>query len=120
VLVEGERIAGVFPARAPVDAASVRVVDLAGAPLVPRLCDAPVHIGRPLDFVFDHPEIAAMPEDERTLEVAGDVRTDVRWGSTTLVGAGALEPRVDLLVASAIDRGAGRACHGRPHPPSPW
>ncbi len=33
------------------------------------------------------------------------VRTYLRWGYTTLVGAGALKPRVDVIVASAVDRG---------------
>ena len=63
---------------------------------MPGLCDAHTHISWPLDFVFDHPEIAAMPEDEHALEVAAVVRTYLRWGYTVLVGAGALKPRVDV------------------------
>ena len=105
VLVEGDRIAGVFRGRAPVDPASVRTVDLAGATVLPGLCDAHTHISWPLDFVFDHPEIAAMPEDEHALEVAAVVRTYLRWGYTVLVGAGALKPRADVVVQQAIDRG---------------
>jgi imidazolonepropionase-like amidohydrolase len=80
VLIEGDRIAGVFRGRVPVDPASVRTVDLAGATVLPGLCDAHTHISWPLDFVFDHPEIAAMPEDEHALEVAAVVRTYLRWG----------------------------------------
>ncbi|HKY66534.1 MAG TPA: amidohydrolase family protein [Acidimicrobiales bacterium] len=105
VLIEGDRIAGVFPGRAPVDPASVREVDVAGATVLPGLCDAHTHISWPLDFVFDHPEIAAMPEDEHALEVAAVVRTYLRWGYTLLVGAGALKPRVDVVIQRAIDRG---------------
>jgi len=105
VLVEGDRIAGVFRGRAPVDPASVRTVDLAGATVLPGLCDAHTHISWPLDFVFDHPEIAAMPEDEHALEVAAVVRTYLRWGYTVLVGAGALKPRADVVIQQAIDRG---------------
>jgi imidazolonepropionase-like amidohydrolase len=105
VLIEGDRIAGVFRGRAPVDPASVRTVDVAGATVMPGLCDAHTHISWPLDFVFDHPELAAMPEDEHALEVAAVVRTYLRWGYTVLVGAGALKPRVDVVVQQAIDRG---------------
>ena len=113
VLIEGDRIAGVFPGRAPVDPASVREVDVAGATVLPGLCDAHTHISWPLDFVFDHPEIAAMPEDEHALEVAAVVRTYLRWGYTLLVGAGALKPRVDVVIQRAID-------HGRIDGPRLW
>jgi len=105
VLIEGERIAGVFRGRAPVDPGSARVIDVAGASVLPGLCDAHTHISWPLDFVFDHPEIAAMPDDEHALEVAAVVATYLRWGYTLLIGAGALKPRVDVIIQRAIDRG---------------
>jgi imidazolonepropionase-like amidohydrolase len=105
LLIEGDRIAGVFAGRAPVDPASVEIVDVAGATVLPGLCDAHTHISWPLDFVFDHPAITAMDDDEHALEVAGVVRTYLAAGYTTLVGAGALKPRVDVLVARAIDKG---------------
>jgi imidazolonepropionase-like amidohydrolase len=105
VLIEGDRIAGVFRGRAPLDPGAAPTVDLAGATVLPGLCDAHTHISWPLDFVFDHPEIAAMPEDEHALEVAAVVRTYLRWGYTTLVGAGALKPRVDVVIQRAVDRG---------------
>jgi imidazolonepropionase-like amidohydrolase len=105
VLIEGDRIVGVFRGRASVDPGSARVVDVAGAHVLPGLCDAHTHISWPLDFVFNHPEIAAMPDDEHALEVAGVVRTYLRWGYTLLIGAGALKPKVDVLVQRAVDRG---------------
>ena len=105
VLVEGDRVAGVFRDEAPVEVAGAEVVDLRGATVLPGLCDAHTHISWPLDFVFDHPQITAMPDDEHALEVAGVVRTYLRAGYTLLVGAGALKPRVDVLVHRAVEKG---------------
>jgi imidazolonepropionase-like amidohydrolase len=105
VLLEGDRIAGVFRGRAPIPLDSVHPVNLAGASLMPGLCDAHAHISWPLDFVFDHPGVVAMPDDEHALEVAGVVRTYLRSGYTLVIGAGALKPRVDVIIQRAIDRG---------------
>ena len=105
VLLEGDRIVDVFRGSAPLDPGPVEEVSLAGATLIPGLCDAHTHISWPLDFVFNHPEISAMPDDEHALEVAGVVRTYLRSGYTVLIGAGALKPRVDVLVGQAIERG---------------
>ncbi|HKY15451.1 MAG TPA: amidohydrolase family protein, partial [Microthrixaceae bacterium] len=105
VLIDGDRIAEVFHDRAPLDDASVHTVDLAGTFLMPGMCDAHTHISWPLDFVFNHPEISAMADDVHALEVAAVVRTYLRSGYTMLVGAGALKPRVDVIVADAIERG---------------
>jgi imidazolonepropionase-like amidohydrolase len=105
ILVEGDRIAGVFPGPAPVDPQSVLTVDAGGAHVLPGLCDAHVHISWPLNFVFDHTAILRMPEDEHALEVAGVVRTFLRSGYTMIIGAGAQKPRVDVLVHRAIERG---------------
>ena len=101
VLLDGERIAEVGPGLT----ADAEVVDLGGATVLPGLCDAHTHISWPLDFVFNHPEITAMADDEHALEVAGVVRRYLECGYTLLVGAGALKPRVDVLVARAIDKG---------------
>jgi imidazolonepropionase-like amidohydrolase len=105
VLIEGDRIVDVFRGPAPLDPGSVEAVSLGGATVVPGLCDAHTHISWPLDFVFNHPEITAMPDDEHALEVAGVVRTYLRSGYTLLVGAGALKPRVDVLVHRAVEKG---------------
>jgi len=105
LLIEGEHIAQVFRGRAPIDRGSVQEIDIAGATVMPGLCDAHVHISWPLDFVFDHPGVVAMPDDAHALEVAGVVRTFLASGYTLLVGAGTLKPRIDVIIQRAIDRG---------------
>jgi imidazolonepropionase-like amidohydrolase len=105
VLIEDDRIMGVFHGRAPITDDAVDRVDVAGASVLPGLCDAHTHISWPLDFVFNHPEVVAMPDDVHALEVAGVVRTYLRSGYTLLVGAGALKPRVEVIIERAIDRG---------------
>jgi hypothetical protein len=55
-----------------------------------------------------------MPDGEHALEVAAVVGTYCA-GATLLIGAGALKPRVDVVVQRAIDRGriAGPGCGRR-------
>ncbi len=103
ILIEGDRIGGVFRGPAPVDAGSVQVVDVAGAIALPGLCDAHAHISSPLDN-FDGYGVVGMAEDEHALEVAGVVKTYLASGYTSLVGAGAFKSRIDVLIQSAIDR----------------
>lgn len=105
VLIEGDRIAEVSRGRLAVDEGAVRVVDVAGATVLPGLGDAHVHISWPLDFVFDHAAVAAAPAADHALDVAAVVRTFLESGYTTIVGAGATQPRDDLLAHEAIESG---------------
>ncbi len=105
VLIEGDRIAEVSRGRLAVDEGAVRVVDVGGATVLPGLGDAHVHISWPLDFVFDHAAVAAAPAADHALDVAAVVRTFLESGYTTIVGAGATQPRDDLLAHEAIESG---------------
>ena len=105
ILVEGTRIAGVGHGRLDVDEAGTRVVDVAGATVLPGLGDAHVHISWPLDFVFDHAGVARAPAAEHALDVAAVARTFLESGYTLIVGAGVLQASDDLVAKDAIDRG---------------
>lgn len=105
VLIEGGRVVEVSQGRLAVEEGDVRVVDVAGATVLPGLGDAHVHISWPLDFVFDHAAVAAAPAAEHALDVAAVVRTFLESGYTTIVGAGATQPRDDLLAHEAIEAG---------------
>jgi imidazolonepropionase-like amidohydrolase len=105
VLVEGARIVAVSKGRLQVDAIDARVVDLAGAAVVPGLCDAHTHISWPLDFVFDHEGAATAPPQRHILDVAAVARTFLESGYTLIIGAGVLQPDDDLVMKDFIDRG---------------
>jgi imidazolonepropionase-like amidohydrolase len=107
VLIEGTRIARVTHGRLGIDAATagVRVLDMKGATVLPGLGDAHVHTSWPLDFVFDHAAIAATPEGRHLLDVAAVARTFLESGYTTIIGAGTTQPRDDILIKDAIDKG---------------
>lgn len=103
ILIEGDRIAGVFRGPVPIDPSSVQVVDLAGAWVLPGLCDA--HAGAHDSFNRKGDSTEAMPNDEHALEVAGIVATYLSSGYTLLIGAGTFRPRIDVIIQRAIDRG---------------
>jgi imidazolonepropionase-like amidohydrolase len=105
VLIDGARIAKVAPGRIAADPAAVRIVDVRGSCVLPGLGDAHVHISWPLDFVFDHAGVAATPPAEHMLDVAAVTRTFLESGYTLIIGAGATQPRDDILARDSIERG---------------
>jgi imidazolonepropionase-like amidohydrolase len=105
VLLRDDRIAEVVPGRYEVDPASTRIVDLAGATVLPGLGDAHTHISWPLDFVFDHSAVAAADPGWHMLDVAAVARTYLESGYTLVVGAGVTQVNDDLYARDAIERG---------------
>jgi imidazolonepropionase-like amidohydrolase len=105
ILIEGGRITSVAEGRLDVDTTAVRVVDFRGATVLPGLGDAHVHASWPLDFVFDHAGIAATPEGRHMLDVAAVAATFLDSGYTTIIGAGTTQPRDDIQIKAAIDKG---------------
>ena len=105
ILIEGGRIARVTHGRLGLDPAATRVIDLHEATVLPGLGDAHVHTSWPLDFVFDHAAVAATPEGRHMLDVAAVARTFLDSGYTTIIGAGTTQPRDDVLIKDAIDKG---------------
>ncbi len=105
LLIEGERIAGVWPAGAQADSVDARVVDLHGATVLPGLSDAHTHISWPLDFVFDHAGTATAPPHKHMLDVAAVARTFIESGYTLIIGAGVMQPDDDIVMKDFIDRG---------------
>lgn len=106
ILIEGQHIARVAVGRMRLDTSATRVVDLQGATVLPGLGDAHVHISWPLDFVFDHAAAAHESPAAHALDVAAVAQTFLRSGYTLIIGAGVLQPQDDLLMKSAIERGA--------------
>ncbi|MDX6745130.1 amidohydrolase family protein [Actinocorallia sp. A-T 12471] len=104
VLIEDDRIVRVAPGIS-LHPGAARTVDLRGATVLPGLGDAHVHLSWPLDFVFDHAAVAAAPPGEHMLDVAAVVRTFLESGYTFVIGAGTTQPRDDLLISDAIERG---------------
>ena len=103
VLVEGNKIAAVVPAAAPLAFGDARVIDGPGATLMPGLIEAHSHLSF-TDFA-QSVELGFIPPEEHTLRTAQNARRMLDAGFTSCFSGASAKPRLDIVLRNAIDSG---------------
>jgi imidazolonepropionase-like amidohydrolase len=102
VRVEGNRIAEVTVGTTPPPAGQARVIDGAGATLMPGLVESHAHIG-----LADLPsyDLTRLPPEEHMLLTVRNARTMLDCGYTSAFSAAAPKPRLDVVLKREIEVG---------------
>ncbi len=103
VLVQGNRIKHVGRGSRTVPGNGSTVLDGAGATLMPGMTEAHTHFSW-----NDQPSLEAiqfMPPEEHTLHAAAMAKRYIDMGWTSVVGAAAAKPRLDVVIRNAINSG---------------
>ena len=103
VLVEGNRIKAVAPSGAAMAGEGARVVDGAGATLMPGLIESHSH----LTFLdtSDLESLGFTPPEEHTLRTAKNAKKMLDQGFTACNSAASAKARLDIVIRNAINAG---------------
>jgi len=102
VLIDGNRIAGVWPS-APKELRASRHIDIAGHTVIPGLVDGHAHL--PFLHKADIAETGDVPPEEHTLRTMQHARTVLEAGFTSCVSGGSAKARLDVVTRNAIAAG---------------
>lgn len=103
VLVEGARIAALWREGQVPTVGDARVIDGAGATLMPGLIEAHAHLTF-TDYVRSV-EMGFIPPEEHLLITLRNARHMLRMGFTACFSAASAKPRLDVVVRNAVDAG---------------
>jgi imidazolonepropionase-like amidohydrolase len=99
VLVSGNRIQSVCRGQG-IPANGALVVDCRNYFLMPGLVESHAHLG--LDNSDDILALGALPPEEHTLLAMRNAKLYLDYGFTSLISAGAVKPRLDIVMRNAI------------------
>lgn len=102
VLVQGNRIAGIWP-RAPGELRDVLRIDVAGHTVLPGMVDGHVHL--PFLHKANIADTGDVPPEEHTLQTLHHARVVLEAGFTSCLSGGSAKPRLDVVVRNHIDAG---------------
>jgi imidazolonepropionase-like amidohydrolase len=102
VRVEANRIAAVLPGAVPAAPEGARVIDGAGATLMPGLIEPHAHLS--FADLLPH-ELTRLPPEEHMLAAVRNAQTMLECGYTSAVSAAAAKPRLDVVLRREIEAG---------------
>jgi imidazolonepropionase-like amidohydrolase len=102
VLVEGSRIAAVQPGGG-LPRGGARVIDGAGATLMPGLVEPHGHLSYP--DAARNADFTRLPPEEHVLVTMRNARTALDCGYTSVLSAASAKPRLDIVIRNEIEAG---------------
>src|SRR5262245_35642616 len=103
VLLDGARIKMVQSGISSLLRDNAEVIDGHGGFLMPGLVESHAHLG--LNNSDDIIALGALPPEEHTLLAARNAKLYLDYGFTSLISAGSVKPRLDIVMRNAINAG---------------